>query len=83
MAATTAGSTYELYAIAAAVIGGAQSQRSAEYHHGLRPWCTDHDDHRKWRKPLGIDAFTLQLAIGALIVLAVWIDRIRKGRTAS
>jgi len=32
---------------------------------------------------LGIDAFTLQLAIGPLIVLAVWIDRIRKGRTAS
>jgi ribose transport system permease protein len=32
---------------------------------------------------LGIDAFTLQIAIGALIVLAVWIDRIRKGRSAS
>src|SRR5258707_2152514 len=31
---------------------GCQSQRSAGYHHGLRPWCTDHDDHRKWRKPL-------------------------------
>jgi len=32
---------------------------------------------------LGIDAFTLQIAIGALFVLAVWIDRIRKGRSAS
>jgi hypothetical protein len=45
-------STYKLYTIAAPVIGDAQSQRSAGYHHGLGPWCTDHDDHRKWRKPL-------------------------------
>lgn len=28
---------------------------------------------------LGIDAFTLQIAIKALIGLLVWIDRIRKG----
>jgi ribose transport system permease protein len=32
---------------------------------------------------LGSDAFTLQIAIGALIVLAVWIDRVRKESMAS
>ena len=31
-------------------------------------------------KLLGVDAFSLQIAIGALIVIAVWIDNLRKGK---
>ena len=30
---------------------------------------------------LGIDAFTLEIAIGALIALAVWADKLRTGGT--
>jgi ABC-type xylose transport system permease subunit len=29
---------------------------------------------------LGVDAFTLEIVIGALIVFAVWLDKLRKTR---
>ena len=83
MAAPTAGSTYELYAIAAAVIGGASLSGAQGTILGSVLGALIMTTIASGGNLLGIDAFTLQIAIGALIVLAVWIDRIRKGRTAS
>jgi ribose transport system permease protein len=83
MAAPTAGSTYELYAIAAAVIGGASLSGAQGTIMGSVLGALIMTTIASGGNLLGIDAFTLQIAIGALIVLAVWIDRIRKGRTAS
>lgn len=82
MAAPTAGSTYELYAIAAAVIGGASLSGAQGTILGSVLGALIMTTIASGGNLLGIDAFTLQIAIGALIVLAVWIDRIRKGRTA-
>jgi ribose transport system permease protein len=83
MAAPTAGSTYELYAIAAAVIGGASLSGAQGTILGSVLGALIMTTIASGGNLLGIDAFTLQIAIGALIVLAVWIDRIRKDRTAS
>jgi ribose transport system permease protein len=83
MAAPTAGSTYELYAIAAAVIGGASLSGAQGTILGSVLGALIMTTIASGGNLLGIDAFTLQIAIGALIVLAVWIDRIRKGKTAS
>jgi len=83
MAAPTAGSTYELYAIAAAVIGGASLSGAQGTIPGSVLGALIMTTIASGGNLLGIDAFMLQIAIGALIVLAVWIDRIRKGTTAS
>ncbi len=83
MAAPTAGSTYELYAIAAAVIGGASLSGAQGTILGSVLGALIMTTIASGGNLLGIDAFTLQIAIGALIVLAVWIDRIRKGKMAT
>src|SRR5258708_40064521 len=83
MAAPTAGSTYELYAIAASVIGGASLSGAQGTIMGSVLGALIMTTIASGGNLLGIDAFTLQIAIGALIVLAVLIDRIRKGRMAS
>jgi ribose/xylose/arabinose/galactoside ABC-type transport system permease subunit len=83
MAAPTAGSTYELYAIAAAVIGGASLSGAQGTILGSVLGALIMTTIASGGNLLGIDAFTLQIAIGALIVLAVWIDRVRKGSMAS
>ena len=83
MAAPTAGTSYELYAIAAAVIGGASLNGAQGTVLGAVLGALIMTTISSGGNLLGVDAFTLQIAIGALIVLAVWIDRIRKGRSAS
>jgi ribose/xylose/arabinose/galactoside ABC-type transport system permease subunit len=81
MAAPTAGSNYELYAIAAAVIGGASLNGAQGTIIGAVLGALIMTTIASGGNLLGIDAFTLQIAIGALIVIAVWIDKIRKSRT--
>jgi len=79
MAAPTAGSGYELYAIAAAVIGGASLTGAEGTIPGAVLGALIMTTIENGGNLLGIDAFTLEIAVGALIVLAVWVDRLRKG----
>jgi ribose/xylose/arabinose/galactoside ABC-type transport system permease subunit len=81
MAAPTAGSSYELYAIAAAVVGGASLSGAQGTIIGSVLGALILTTITSGGNLLGIDAFSLQIAIGALIVIAVWIDQLRRGRS--
>jgi len=81
MAAPTAGSGYELYAIAAAVVGGASLSGASGTIMGSVLGALIMTTIASGGNLLGVDAFALQIAIGALIVIAVWIDRVRKGKS--
>ncbi len=78
MAAPTAGDGYELYAIAAAVIGGASLNGAQGSALGAILGALIMTTITNGGNLLGIDAFTLQVVIGALIAGAVWLDMLRK-----
>ena len=77
MASPTAGENYELYAIAAAVIGGASLSGAQGTIVGAILGALIMTTITNGGNLLGIDAFTLEIAIGALIALAVWADKFR------
>ena len=77
MASPTAGENYELYAIAAAVIGGASLSGAQGTIVGAILGALIMTTITNGGNLLGIDAFTLEIAIGALIALAVWADKLR------
>lgn len=81
MAAPTAGTGYELYAIAAAVVGGASLSGAQGTIVGSVLGALIMTTIASGGNLLGVDAFSLQIAIGALIVIAVWIDKLRKGKS--
>jgi ribose/xylose/arabinose/galactoside ABC-type transport system permease subunit len=81
MAAPTAGTGYELYAIAAAVVGGASLNGAQGTVIGSVLGALIMTTISSGGNLLGIDAFTLQIAVGALIVIAVWLDKLRKGKS--
>jgi ribose/xylose/arabinose/galactoside ABC-type transport system permease subunit len=83
MAAPTAGTGYELYAIAAAVVGGASLNGAQGTVIGSVLGALIMTTINSGGNLLGIDAFTLQIAVGALIVIAVWIDKVRKGKSVA
>lgn len=74
----TAGSGYELYAIAAAVIGGASLNGAQGSMLGAILGALIMTTITNGGNLLGIDAFTLEIVIGALIAAAVWLDKLRK-----
>lgn len=78
MAAPTAGTGYELYAIAAAVIGGASLSGAEGTILGAILGAIIMTTIDNGGNLLGIDPFVLEIAVGALIVLAVLIDKYRK-----
>jgi ribose/xylose/arabinose/galactoside ABC-type transport system permease subunit len=78
MAAPTAGMGYELYAIAAAVIGGASLSGAEGTILGAILGAVIMTTIDNGGNLLGIDPFVLEIAVGALIVLAVFIDKRRK-----
>jgi ribose/xylose/arabinose/galactoside ABC-type transport system permease subunit len=77
MAAPTAGMSYELYAIAAAVVGGVSLAGAQGSILGVILGTLIMTTITNGGNLLGIDAFTLEIAVGALIALAVWLDRLR------
>jgi ribose/xylose/arabinose/galactoside ABC-type transport system permease subunit len=79
MAAPTAGMSYELYAIAAAVVGGVSLAGAQGTIVGVLLGTLIMTTITNGGNLLGIDAFTLEIAIGALIALAVWLDKFRNG----
>lgn len=79
MASPTAGTNYELYAIAASVIGGASLNGAQGTIVGAILGALIMTTITNGGNLLGIDAFTLEIAIGALIALAVWADKLRTG----
>ncbi len=81
MASPTAGTNYELYAIAASVIGGASLNGAQGTIVGSILGALIMTTITNGGNLLGIDAFTLEIAIGALIALAVWADKLRTGGT--
>jgi ribose/xylose/arabinose/galactoside ABC-type transport system permease subunit len=78
MAEPTAGTGYELYAIAAAVIGGASLNGAQGSVLGAIFGALIMTTITNGGNLLGIDAFTLEIVIGALIAGAVWLDKLRK-----
>ena len=78
MADPTAGSGYELYAIAAAVIGGASLNGAQGSMPGAVLGALIMTTITNGGNLLGVDAFTLEIVIGALIAGAVWLDKLRK-----
>lgn len=80
MAAPTAGTGYELYAIAAAVIGGASLSGAEGTILGAILGAVIMTTIDNGGNLLGVDPFVLEIAVGALIVLAVLIDKYRKSR---
>jgi ribose/xylose/arabinose/galactoside ABC-type transport system permease subunit len=81
MAAPTAATGYELNAIAAAVIGGASLNGAQGSIVGAILGALIQTTITNGGNLLGIDAFTLEIAIGALIAIAVWLDKFRsRGR---
>ena len=78
MADPTAGSGYELYAIAAAVIGGASLNGAQGSMLGAVLGALIMTTITNGGNLLGVDAFTLEIVIGALIAGAVWLDKLRK-----
>jgi ribose/xylose/arabinose/galactoside ABC-type transport system permease subunit len=81
MAAPTAATGYELNAIAAAVIGGASLNGAQGSILGAILGALIQTTITNGGNLLGIDAFTLEIAIGALIAIAVWLDKFRsRGR---
>ncbi len=78
MAAPTAGSGYELYAIAAAVIGGASLSGAEGTILGAILGAVIMTTIDNGGNLLGVDPFVLEIAVGALIVLAVLVDKRRK-----
>jgi ribose/xylose/arabinose/galactoside ABC-type transport system permease subunit len=81
MAEPTAGMGYELYAIAAAVIGGASLNGAQGSVIGAVFGALIMTTITNGGNLLGIDAFTLEIVIGALIAGAVWLDKLRKRNT--
>ena len=81
MAEPTAGTGYELYAIAAAVIGGASLNGAQGSVIGAVFGALIMTTITNGGNLLGIDAFTLEIVIGALIAGAVWLDKLRKRNT--
>jgi ribose transport system permease protein len=79
MASPTAGENYELFAIAASVIGGASLNGAQGTIVGSILGALIMTTITNGGNLLGIDAFTLEIAIGALIALAVWADKLRGG----
>ena len=79
MAEPTAGTGYELYAIAAAVIGGASLNGAQGSVIGAVFGALIMTTITNGGNLLGIDAFTLEIVIGGLIAAAVWLDKLRKG----
>jgi ribose/xylose/arabinose/galactoside ABC-type transport system permease subunit len=78
MAAPTAGSGYELYAIAAAVIGGASLSGAEGTVLGAILGAVIMTTIDNGGNLLGVDPFVLEIAVGALIVIAVLVDKRRK-----
>ncbi len=78
MAAPTAGTGYELYAIAAAVIGGASLSGAEGTVLGAILGAIIMTTIDNGGNLLGVDPFVLEIAVGALIVLAVLVDKRRK-----
>ena len=80
VATPTAANGYELYAIAAAVIGGASLAGAQGSIAGAILGALIMTTIANGGNLLGVDAFTLEIVIGGLIVFAVWLDKLRKAR---
>jgi len=78
MAAPTAGTGYELNAIAAAVIGGASLSDAEGTVLGAVLGAVIITTIDNGGNLLGVDPFVLQIAVGALIVIAVMVDKRRQ-----
>jgi ribose transport system permease protein len=78
MAAPTAGTGYELYAIAAAVIGGASLNGAEGTVLGAILGAVIMTTIDNGGNLLGVDPFVLEIAVGALIVIAVLVDKRRQ-----
>jgi len=76
----TAGQMYELDAIAAAVVGGASLMGGEGTIVGTVVGAMIIATIRNGGNLLGVNPFVLQVLIGVLIVVAVMIDQINKGR---
>ena len=74
----TAGSGYEQDAIAAAVIGGASFNGGEGTIWGTVIGAMIMQTLRNAGNLLGIDPFILEIMVGSLIVIAVWIDQMKK-----
>lgn len=77
-AAPTAGNGYELDAIAAAVVGGASLDGGEGSVLGTFLGAMIMSTLRQGGTLLGINAFIMEIVIGALIVVAVLMDKLRK-----
>ncbi len=80
IAAPTAGTTYELYAIAAAVIGGASLKGAEGSIMGAVLGALIMTTITNGGNLLNINAFLLEIIIGGLIVLAVFLDQWQKNK---
>jgi ribose transport system permease protein len=76
----TAGSGYELQAIAGAVIGGASLSGAKGRALGAILGALIMGTLENGGNLLGVEPFYLQIAIGALIVIAVFLDQLQQGR---
>jgi ribose transport system permease protein len=74
----TAGSGYELDAIAAAVVGGASLDGGAGSVIGTVLGAMIMATLRQGGVLLGVNSFILEIIIGSLIVIAVLLDKLRK-----
>jgi ribose transport system permease protein len=83
MGVPTAGTGYELDAIAAVVIGGGSLLGAAGTALGALLGAVIMQTIHNGGNLLGIDPFALQVIIGALILLSVGIDQMRQRRKAS
>ncbi len=80
IAAPTAGTTYELYAIAAAVIGGASLKGAEGSIMGAVLGALIMTTITNGGNLLNVNAFLLEIIIGSLIVLAVFLDQWQKSK---
>ena len=77
-ATPTAGSTYELDAIAAAVVGGASLSGGEGSILGAFLGAIIMSTLRQGGTLIGLNAFVMEIIIGALIVVAVLLDQLRR-----
>jgi len=82
-ATPTAGSTYELDAIAAAVVGGASLSGGEGSILGAFLGAIIMSTLRQGGTLVGLNAFVMEIIIGALIVAAVLLDQLRKKQSGA
>ena len=82
-ATPTAGSTYELDAIAAAVVGGASLSGGEGSILGAFLGAIIMSTLRQGGTLIGLNAFVMEIIIGALIVVAVLLDQLRRKQSGA